>query len=488
MYTLGIWGFSADKPDHLYHDTGAAIVRDGVVVASINEERMSRIKVLNGFPFASIEECLRIAGIGYGDIDRVTMTGQPPTEEMLGKRDAYWQEFRRGGHNLSTRISLLGRVYQYWRRSKPAVAPKFHHLRLPPAQVQGKPFQWVPHHISHATTAYLCAPFERAVILTLDGSDSAGGAGLVGLGTPDKGMQFVDSVLETNSLALIYAKITELLGFKPLRHEGKVLGLAAYGDPKKLRPLFDARGGWKEHEGWWHIPGLTQDIMRRRPPTLSTIFKDQSREDIAAALQDFVEEMTCRKVAHMYRSHPEWQGLPLVVAGGLFANVKLNQRILALPEVSNLYVHPNMGDAGLATGAALFADAQARHDWQPKYMRTAYLGTDIDEASAMAAGKAMGLQCQPMEGAALAETAAQAMAEGKVIARAQGGMEYGPRALGNRSIIAKADDPSINDWLNKQLERSEFMPFAPMVMAEHAQEYFPDYRDDHYAARFMTIT
>ena len=488
MYTLGIWGFSADKPDHLYHDTGATIVRDGEVIAAINEERMSRIKVLNGFPFASIEECLRIAGIEYKDINQVAMTGQPATEEMLGKCHAYWKEFKLGGHNLSTKVSLLGRVYQFWRRSKPSVAPKFHHKQLPPKEVQDKPFQWVPHHISHATTAYLCSPFERAVILTLDGSDSAGGAGLVGIGEPGKGMRFIDSVLETNSLALVYAKITELLGFKPLRHEGKVLGLAAYEDPAKLRPIFDACGGWNEKEGWWHIPGLTIDIMRKKPPTLSHIFSNQSREAIAAALQDFVEEMTCLKVQHIYRTNPQWQGLPLVVAGGLFANVKLNQRILALPEVSNIYVHPNMGDAGLATGAALYADAQNRNDWQPKYMQTAYLGTNIDTSAATTACAATNIQCQSIPEQDLVETVASALAEGKVIARAQGNMEYGPRALGNRSIIAKADDPTINDWLNNQLERSEFMPFAPMVMAEHAREYFPDYKDEHYAARFMTIT
>lgn len=488
MYTLGLWGFSADKPDHLYHDTGATIVKDGRVIAAINEERLSRIKVLNGFPFASITECLDIAGIEYKDIDLVAMTGQPPVKELLGKRDAFWKEFQRGGHNLSTKISLLGRVYQFWRRSKSAVAPKFHHKRLPPKEVQQKPFQWVPHHISHATTAYLCSPFEHAVILTLDGSDSAGGAGLVGIGDPKKGMRFVDSVLETNSLALVYAKITELLGFKALRHEGKVLGLAAYEDPAKLRPVFDACGGWIEQDGWWHIPGLTQDIMRKKPPTLSHIFAGQSREAIAAALQDFVEEMTCHKVQHIYRTHPEWKGLPLVLAGGLFANVKLNQRILALPEVSNIYIHQNMGDAGLATGAALYADAQKRKDWKPKFMCTAYLGTDINTDDAISACKKINLKCQSMPDMELAETAAQALADGKVIARAQGNMEYGPRALGNRSILAKADDPSINDWLNNQLERSEFMPFAPMVMAEHAKEYFPDFKEDHYAARFMTMT
>ena len=482
MYTLGIWGGSADRPHETSHDTGAAIVQDGKVIAAVNEERMSRVKVDTLFPFAAIDECLKIAGLDFNDIDRVAMVGGDAEFEWKGKSRAYLDEFKRGGHNLSTKLSLLTRSYQAWKRSSPKLGAKYHHQRVAPEALQNKPLDFVEHHHAHAATAFLCGPFEKAVILTLDGSDSAGGAGLVGVGD-SSGMQFVDTVLETNSLALLYAQVTKLLGFRPLRHEGKVLGLAAFDDPKKLRPKFDARGGWKG-DGWWHIPGFTLDISRKKPPYIEQTFAGDSREAIAAALQDFVEEMVCKKVQQIYADHPEWEGLPLVTAGGLFANVKLNQRLLALQEVSNIYIHQNMGDGGLCTGAALFVDARERNDWTPTYMPTAYLGTDVNPDNAGPALEEKGLAFEPAD----LDKVAQKMADGYVIARAQGAMEYGPRALGNRSILACADDPAINQWLNDQLERSEFMPFAPMVLAEYAEEYFPDYKPEHYAARFMTIT
>ncbi len=488
MYTLGIWGFSAGQPEVTWHDTGAAVVRDGEVVAAVNEERMCRIKVDTPFPLGAIDECLGLAGIDFDAIDQVAMVGEPVSAEMRGKMRSCWQEYRQGGHDWRTKISLLGRAYQFWRRSKPWLSPKHHPDRVPPQPVEDKPLHWIPHHHSHAATAWFCSPFEEAVVLTLDGSDSAGGAGLVGHAVTGRRIEFFDSVLETNSLALLYGRFTELLGFKSLRHEGKVLGLAAFADPARLRPMFDARGFWNEKTGWWHIPGFTADISRKRATGLREAFGGKGREEIAAALQDFVEEMVCRKIRRIYRDRPDLKGLPLVVAGGLFANVKLNQRILALPEVSNLYVHPNMGDAGLATGAALYADAETRRDWRPHFLKTVYLGTDIGLGEAQQAIESSGLAVKSLSAEQLVDTIASVLADGKVIARAQGRMEYGPRALGNRSILAKADDPSINDWLNQRLERSEFMPFAPMVLAEHAREYFPDYREEDIAARFMTIT
>lgn len=488
MYTLGIWGFSADQPEHTFHDTGAAIVKDGHLIAAINEERMSRVKIVNEFPNASIEEVLNIAGLTFDDIDQVAFAGQPADIELRGKAHTCWKELTRPGSQFLTRVSMFGRTYQFLRRSSTLLAPKYHHKRVPPKEVIDRPFRWVSHHESHAATAYYCSPFERAVILTLDGSDSMGGAGLVGIGEPDSGMHFVDMTEETQSLALLYGRITELLGFKALRHEGKVLGLAAYGNPADLRPRFDANGGWNEKTGWWEIPGFVLDVSRKKHPHLHKLLKNESREAIAAALQDFVEELICKKVQRIYKDHVDWKGLPLVVAGGLFANVKLNQRILALDEVSNLYVHQNMGDAGLCAGAALQADANARKDWKPKYLQTVYLGTDITRETAKNACAETDLGYEDLDDNALAEKAAQLMADGVVLARAQGRMEYGPRALGNRSIIARADDPTINQWLNDQLERSEFMPFAPMILAEHAKEYFPDWQEDHVAARFMTIT
>jgi carbamoyltransferase len=488
MITLGVWGFSADRPEWKAHDTGAAIVQDGRILAAVNEERMSRIKVDNGYPQAAIDECLKIAGIGYADIDQIAMAGHIARHEFLGKARTYFRESIVLESSLRTKISMFARGVQSIKRSIRFLSPHHHHKRVAPEQLRHLKMKWVSHHKSHAATAYLCSPFSRAVILTLDGSDSAGGAGLVGLGDPKLGMIFSDSVRETNSLALLYGKITQLLGFKALRHEGKILGLAAMGNPDVLGRVYRSRIKWDDKKGWWKMPGFVLDIVRKEPPTLSNIFKNSSREDVSAALQDIVEEMVCKKVERLYADNPSWAGLPLVVAGGLFANVKLNQRILSLPCVSNIYVHPNMGDAGLAAGAALHANAEARRDWSPRFLRSVFLGTSIGPSDALKAAAVKNLNPVQVERMDVPKYVAKLLSEGNVIARAEGGMEYGPRALCNRSIIASAGDANINDWLNAQLKRSEFMPFAPVVLAEYALDYFPDYKEEHVSARFMTLT
>jgi carbamoyltransferase len=176
----------------------------------------------------------------------------------------------------------------------------------------------------------------------------------------------------------------------------------------------------------------------------------------------------------------------LALAGGVFANVKLNQRLLALSEIDNLYVHPNMGDGGLATGAAYEVYARLNNGLIPKLQPHVYLGSDINRANALIALEKAGVAYSEPEN--LAHKVAELLAAGKVVARASGQMEYGPRALGNRTVMASCQDKSINQWLNEKFARTEFMPFAPVIIEEQAQAYFPDWREDHIAARFMTIT
>jgi carbamoyltransferase len=176
----------------------------------------------------------------------------------------------------------------------------------------------------------------------------------------------------------------------------------------------------------------------------------------------------------------------LALAGGVFSNVKLNQLILELPEVETIYVHPNMGDGGLATGAAFEVYSRLNKGFEPQFNQQVYLGTEINRDNALAALEKQGLDYEEPDNLAFA--VAQLLADGKVIARADGKMEYGPRALGNRTVMAACNDPTINDWLNKKFARTEFMPFAPVILQEHAKEYFPEWKEDHITARFMTLT
>lgn len=276
------------------------------------------------------------------------------------------------------------------------------------------------------------------------------------------------------------------MGFKPSRHEGKVLGLAAYGNPE---PLLSRLLANTNQQNWAQLfnaklARITLEFHRELGQTVvAELCKGLSKEDIAAGIQTYTEQLICQWIQAQVKS---LKVSKLALAGGVFANVKLNQRILALPEVDNIYVHPNMGDGGLATGAAFEVYARLNTGFAPVFKEQVYLGTDINRNNALQALQARGIKyLEPQD---LASEVAKLLAAGKVVARADGKMEYGPRALGNRSVMAAANDKSINQWLNKKFARTEFMPFAPVILESYAHAYFPDWQASHVAAQFMTIT
>jgi carbamoyltransferase len=280
--------------------------------------------------------------------------------------------------------------------------------------------------------------------------------------------------------------VTIYLGFKATRHEGKVLGLAAFGNPEPLLSRLVAHTNTTD----WHElldAKLALIALKFAKPegqaALAELCTDLSPEDIAAGIQAYTEHLI---VAWIQAQAKQFGVRLLALAGGVFANVKLNQRLLALPDIDNIYIHPNMGDGGLATGAAYEVYARLHNGLMPKLQSHVYLGTDINRENALAALQKSGLSYSEPEN--LAYEVAKLLAQGKVVARAAGKMEYGPRALGNRTVMAACQDKSINQWLNQKFDRTEFMPFAPVIIEEQAQAYFPDWREDHIAARFMTIT
>ena len=280
--------------------------------------------------------------------------------------------------------------------------------------------------------------------------------------------------------------MTIYFGFKASRHEGKVLGLAAFGNPE---PFLSRLLAHTHAENWDELfdPTLARVTLRFAREMGQAVIKDLcaglSREDVAAGLQAFTEQLICAWVQQQVK---KLNVTKLALARGVFANVKLNQRIFDLPEVENIYIHPNMADGGLATGTAFEVYSRLHNGLEPRLNQQVYLGTEINRDNALAAINAQGLSYEEPENLAL--TAAKLLAEGKVVARADGKMEYGPRALGNRTVMAPCNDPSINQWLNNKFDRTEFMPFAPVILQEHAKEYFPAWQEDHITARYMTIT
>ncbi len=476
---LGINGYSARTPSRgATHNTSAAIVHDGKLIAALDEERLSRIKGDRDYPFKTINYLTS----DFPWPDHIAMAGMARSKLFT----SLWRQYAN-----TLRMPLRPDFRQYLRSRLfdlpiRTIAERLRPRSVPEALVS-LPKSEIRHHHAHAASAYYCCPWpeEKVLVLTLDGfGDAQCGTCWVG----KKGRMTLQSELPfMHSIGLLYTAVTYHLGFKPVQHEGKIVGLASYGNPEPMHERLMKHISIC-HDGTFKFsPELIQLSNAPMRGSAKEIFEELtqglSQEDIAAGIQRVTEQLVCHWIAHQCRKYDS--GL-LALAGGVFANVKLNQRILELDEVENIYIHPNMGDGGLAAGAALAVWADMQPDFRPRLLEHCYLGPSISDTEAKNALDNAGLKHQTPKN--LAETVANTLVQGKVVARAAGPMEYGPRALGNRSILASCDDPSINQWLNERLQRTEFMPFAPIIMEEYAADYFPAWKPEHVAARFMTIT
>lgn len=472
MIILGINGGTRQ------HNSGASVLIDGRLVSSVEEERISRIKNDNGYPHRAIAEALSIAGITVEDVDVVAMPNlsvwnQKPMRDNILKHDARLAKVE----PIIKKCYWKHRIEWYTRLLRPRLKP--------PGILAQKPAQIIEHHLSHAASAYYASPFgnERVGVITLDGAGDYSW-GSVWVGENGK-LQQILYLPYLYSIGLLYASVTNYLGFIAGRHEGKVLGLAAFGNPEPLLSRLLAHTNMKDWECLFdarlaRVP--LRPFSKIGATVISELCEGLSREDVAAGLQAYTEKVIS---AWVQEQIVKLKVSKLAVAGGVFSNVKLNQRILALPGVEDVYVHQNMGDGGLATGAAFEVHARLNNGLRPE-LAPVYLGTEINRENALQALQKLGVPFDEPQN--LAQAVGRLLADGKVVARASGKMEYGPRALGNRTVMAPCHDPSINQWLNKKFARTEFMPFAPVILQEHAKEYFPDWNEDHIAARFMTIT
>jgi len=470
---LGLNGWSAASDRTLIHEAGAALIVDGRPVAAINEERLSRTKNDGHFPHQAIEAVLDIAGLSVNDVDLIAAAGLDAPEH--GQRICrYLQETfsevkffapRRLGGALRDRI--------------------LRRRRQMPAWAQNVQVAFVEHHQAHAASAYYTSPWDEATVITVDG---VGDDLCASVSRGKEGR--VERLYGCNgyySPGVFYSAVTLGLGYKKNRHEGKITGLAAYGDPQVHLEEFRRLIQYQSEKRRFFAPEIARTYrdLSRNTAFLDRLMQSGKAEDIAAAAQQVLEEIVvpfCRDAVRQAGSDK------VVLAGGIFANVKLNQRILALDEVDNIYIHPNMGDGGLAVGAALEALAK-RGDTgacRPEFLQDVYLGPEWSDDQVIAILEREGREYTSHEN--VEEHIAGLLVEGRVIGRFAGRMEYGPRALGNRSILARPTDPSINDWLNERLHRTEFMPFAPSIIEEQVATHMIGWRPEDVAARFMTVT
>jgi carbamoyltransferase len=464
------------------HDAGAALVADGRLVAAANEERFTRKKLQGGMPTQSVRAVLETAGCDARDVDVVAVGGLAtptlatrvfrPAQAMFAPSlgicfDRPWHPVDRLGDLLRYRLRLsrarpdgaVGRAEG--RLARPVLS------RALPRGLRAKPLVFVDHHLAHAESAWRTAGEGRWLVVTCD-AHGDGRSLTVSVGEGARLEPLLSLGVEA-SLGAFYSLVTKRLGFVPGRDEGKVLGLAASGDASRVGAPFPFRweGERLAYDGEWGLRA------RRTLEALS----GRSREDAAAWVQRGAEDVLLSGVARWLERA---KANRVALAGGVFANVRINGLIAALPGVAAVHVFPHMGDGGLAAGAALHAA-----DAPPAALRSACLGPtlsddDCDDA-ARGAGFAVSRPADP--DAALAET----LAGGAPAVRCAGAMEFGPRALGHRSILAPADRAATAAALNAALERDDFMPFAPVLRLEEAAEAFPGLAPVAGAARFMTV-
>ncbi len=339
------------------------------------------------------------------------------------------------------------------------------------------------HHLSHAATAFYPSPFEEALIVTVDGRGDFRSASVY-VGKRKQELTNLDSTSMFNSLGAFYGFITRFLGFIPDRHEGKITGIAALGDPKACIDVLKEMIDFENGKIVASIGKKYNPFLGGKLPYIEEKLALFSKEDVAAGAQALLEDIILKYIRRFLTE----TGLKNVaLAGGVFGNVKLNEKILEMDLVDNIYVFPSMGDGGNAVGGALIKLYESGREFSYP-LKHVYLGPSFSSEKIQ---KTLEKNRNQVEWFKLEEYTLDKIAEdlvnGLIIGLFTGRMEFGPRALGARSIIARATDQDINDTLNKRLNRTEFMPFAPVTLKSHAKESFIGWQEDHMSAEFMTV-
>ncbi len=481
------------------HETGSAVFEGPTLKAAISEERLDRVKFSTKYPPVRSMNAVMSAGrVDPKQITDVVIAGMP-FRQLIGRilrgqlKDIC--DFHGINDYVPHMCKVLYRLFYVYRAAqynsarsylsrKYGISPRFH---------------FVEHHQCHASAVYRTAPFDDALIVTADG---VGDDISITVSTGRNGrIQRLTEIPYPHSFGQFYTACTQILGFRGGRHEGKITGLSGFGkiDPdlyQRIRSTIRRSGPNFALDKRYYSEGIIRGFSIRKMQSGESLFDalqyrnyktplkrlvaGEPRENVAAVFQLIVEE----ELEAVVRPCAEQTGLKnLALCGGLFANVKVNEDLFRRLKMEQVYIFPHMGDGGLSVGAALEL-LQAR----PRPFDTVYWGPEFSEREMEAALKAAeGEGLRYVRHEEIERTIAERLAEGKVMARFNGRMEFGPRALGNRSILYRASDASANKWLNARLRRTEFMPFAPVVMAERARDLFLDIDGTEHASKFMTI-
>lgn len=474
-------------------DAGAALIVDGRMVAAVNEERLNRMKMSIGFPWLAIQEVLRLGGVTPQGVDYVAMAAHTEKFNYKSLPNKGWFHEPSAIARIRNEISALlaKQLGQYlfahklhyrlkrltMGRRRPKVRQALRELGL------NAPISYHEHHRCHAIAAFAGSGFDDAISISLDGGgDGCSSHVYVFNG---KGEKLINRLSSFDSIGNYYAYVTHLCGYRASIHEGKITGLSASGKSiyKDLfNRLIDFDEGQIRNCGKLFFSSAINYLRHTLP-------HDWEHRDLAASIQQQLEDVAVKYVHYWMDKSGKRK---ICLSGGVFANVIMNQRIAELPDCDEVYVFPAMGDGGLAAGAAFSRLRELGIGSQEATLGFGtqiphfYLGPSYSDDEIELALKKSGLSYKRFEN--IEEIVAQLVYEGKVVARFNGPMEYGPRALGNRTILYKTDDPSVNAWLNKRLRRTEFMPFAPACLAGHEEQLFHWNKASKPSAPYMNIT
>jgi carbamoyltransferase len=466
---MNILGISA-----YYHDSAAALVRDGEIIAAAQEERFSRKKHDSRFPTNAVDYCLQAGGITAERLDYVVFYEKPLVkfERLLETYIAYSP---RGFRQFLMAMPL-------WLRQK---------LHLPremdkalKGQYKGR-YVFVEHHESHAASAFFPSCFDQAAILTMDGVGEWTTASF-GVGK-DSRIQLTNEIHFPHSLGLLYSAFTYFTGFRVNSGEYKLMGLAPYGEPVYYdairNNLIDIKPDGSFRLNMSYLPYCHKTVMTGKkferlfdgPPRRPESALTQREMDIAASIQKVAEEVMLGAARHVYN---QTRMKNLVLAGGVALNCVGNGRILREGPFENIWIQPAAGDAGGALGAALFVWYQLLGNQRKAeggdFQRASLLGPAYDDEQVCRFLDSVGAKYHSYtDSEKLIDTAADLITQEKVVGWFQGNMEFGPRALGNRSIIGDARSEKMQSVMNRKIKfRESFRPFAPCVLREHVHDFF----------------
>jgi carbamoyltransferase len=471
MKILGISAF--------YHDSAAAMIEDGQVRSAAQEERFTRVKHDSGFPENAVAYCLQEAGCDLDAVDYVAFYDKPflKFERLL---ETYMAFAPRGFRSFSMAMPLWIKEKLFQKRLLAEALKPYGEDRHPERKLL-----FAEHHQSHAASAFYPSPFQEAAVLTMDGVGEWATSSL-GVGSGNR-LEIHREMHFPHSLGLLYSAFTYYTGFKVNSGEYKVMGLAPYGEPKYagliLEHLMDLKddGSFRLNLDYFdYCTGLTMtnrrfDDLFGGPPRMPEQLVEQRQMDLAASIQAVTEEVVLRLGRAIAK---ETKSANLCLAGGVALNCVANGKLLREGLFEDIWVQPAAGDAGGSAGAALTAYywhlGQERHPSNAMdAMSGAYLGPAYQDAEIDQRLKAEGARVEVLDEEELLGRVAQDLVDGKAIGWFQGRMEFGPRALGNRSILGDARSPAMQKTLNLKVKyRESFRPFAPSCLAEDVSDWF----------------